>query len=211
MKSVKFEAALVCLLFVFAAAPLAAQNRNIKISVFASQVDMQEETDFGDGFVLDTDEGNGYGASASVFVGRFFSVDAALFNLRTDTSLIFEESALFDLGTLRLTPITLGAQFHPLGGSRFDPYVGAGAAYVMADDLLSPDLEAAGVGRIELEDTITYYINAGLAVELTQGFGLVIDGRQLQYEPSSRSIVTGVERDLQITPRILSAGLRLRF
>jgi hypothetical protein len=84
-------------------------------------------------------------------------------------------------------------------------------AYIPGDDLTSADLNAAGLGAIELESAVGYYINAGLAFQITEGFGIVVDGRQLQYEPSSRSSVTGVEQDLEITPRILSAGLRLRF
>lgn len=211
MKSATLFPAAITLLLVLAAAPLVAQDRNIQVSVFVSQVEMQGENDFGDGFVTDFDDGTGLGASANLFLGRHFSVEAAVFNLRTDTALVFEDTATFDLGTLELTPISLGAQFHVLGRSRFDPYVGAGVAYVIADVLSSSDLESAGVGRLELENAVGYYINAGLAFQITEGFGIVIDGRQLQYEPSSRSSATGVEQDLDITPRILSAGLRLRF
>ncbi len=212
MKSKTLFPAAITLLLVLAAAPLVAQDRNIQVSVFVSQVEMQGENDFGDGFVTDFDEGTGLGGSANLFLGRHFSVEAAVFNLRTDTALVFEDAATFDLGTLELTPISLGAQFHVLGSrSRIDPYVGAGVAYVIGDDLFSGDLESAGVGRIELENAVGYYINAGLAFQVTEGFGIVIDGRQLQYEPSSRSSATGVEQDLDITPRILSAGLRLRF
>jgi outer membrane protein W len=191
--------------------PAAAQERNVKIGVYYSQVEMQGDEGLGDGFSTDFDQGNGYGASASFFFGRFFAAEAAVFNLRTDTGLVFDETATFDLGTMRLTTISAGPQLHILGQSRFDPYVGAGVAYVMGDDLLSPDLEALGVGRVELDNAVTYYINAGLAVEILSGLGLVVDARQFQYEPSTRSLVTGVEQDLDVTPRVLSAGLRLRF
>jgi outer membrane protein W len=212
MKSVKLSAAAVALLFVFAAAPLSAQQaRDIRIGVFYSQVDMQGDNDFGDGFVTEFDDGSGYGAAVSIPFGRFLSVEGAVFTVRTDATLLFEETAAFDLGTFNLTPVSVGAQFHILGGSRIDPYVGAGGAYVLGDDLLSPDLEAAGLGRIDLEDELGYYINAGVALQITEGFGIVVDGRQYQYEPTSRSSVTGVEQELEITPRVLSAGVRLRF
>lgn len=199
------------LLLVLAALPLAAQDRNIQLTVFYSQADMEGENDFGDGFVTEFDDGSGYGASANMFFGKYLSVEASVFSIRTDTALVFEDAAVFDLGTMNLTPISLGAQFHVLGQSRIDPYVGGGVSYILGDDLFTSDLEFAGLGRIELENEFAYYINAGIGIQITEGFGIVIDGRQLQYEPSSRSSVTGVEQDLEITPRILSAGLRLRF
>lgn len=211
MKSVKIFAAVAFMFLVVAAMPLSAQERNIKISVFVSQAEMEGETDFGDGFVTDFDDGKGFGAAASLVLGRFFAVEGAVFNIDTDAGLILDDVAAFDLGPMSLTPISLGGQLHVLGQSRFDPYVGAGVAYVIGDDLISTDLTAAGLGAIEVESGVGYYINAGVAFQITEGFGIVVDGRQLQYEPSSRSSVTGVERDLEITPRILSAGLRLRF
>lgn len=201
----------IALLLVSAALPLAAQGRDIQLTVFFSRAQMQGDNDFGDGFNTDFDDGTGYGASANMFFGDHFSVEAAVFSLRTESSLVFEDEAVFNLGNMNMTPISLGAQFHILGKSRFDPYIGAGAAYVLGDDLLTEDLEAAGVGRIEVESDIAYYINAGIGVQISEGFGIVLDARQLQYEPSSRSSVTGVEQDLEISPRILSAGLRLRF
>jgi outer membrane protein W len=211
MKSVKL---LATALVLACALPLAAQDPNIKVSVFYSQTELQGENDFGGGvpsFSTEFDDGNGYGVAASMHYNSFFSVEAALFNTRNDTALVIDEAAAVNLGTLSLTPISLGAQLHILGDRRIDPYIGAGGAYVIGDDFLTPDTEAAGLGRIEVENAATYYINAGIAVQFTDGFGLVIDGRQYQYEPSSRSSVTGVEQDLEINPRILSAGFRLRF
>jgi outer membrane protein W len=207
----KSSAATFALLLLLGTASAEAQNRNIGLTVFGSQVDMQGETDFGDGFVSEFDDGTGFGAAANFPLGRFFSIEAAVFSVRADTGLVFEGDAAVDLGTMNLTPVSLGVQFHPLAQSRFDPYVGAGVAYVLGDDLTSADLDAGGIGRIEVESAAGYVINAGIAFQITDGFGIVIDGRQVQYEPSTRSSVTGVERDLEVTPRILSAGLRLRF
>lgn len=209
MTIAKFLAAAAVVLLI--ASPLAAQERNVKLSLFVSQADMQGDNEFEDGFALDLDEGKGYGASANFFVSPYISVEAAVFSIRTDAGLLLEDTAAFNLGTMGLTPVTLGAQFHLLGGSRIDPYVGGGAAYVIGDDLTTEDLDAAGLGRIEIESAFGYYFNAGVAFQLTEGFGIIIDGRQVQYEPGSTSSVTGVEQELELTPRIYSAGLRLRF
>ena len=192
------------------AAPLFAQERRSTVTVWASQVDMEGENAFDGGFETDFDDGNALGASMNFFVARMFSVEASVFGIKSDAALGFEGTAL-DLGSVDLVPITLGVQLHPFGSSRFDPYVGAGGAYVMADDLNSNDLDTLGLGRIELENELTYYLNAGVGFQITEGFGLVIDGRYIPYETSSRSSRTGGEQDLEFAPRILSAGLRFRF
>lgn len=199
----------VLTLLLVCAVPLAAQDRNIHLTVFVSQVDMEGENDLG-GFETEFDNGNALGAAVNLGIGRWFSVEAAAFGIRTEGALTFEDANIADLGNFNLTPIMLGLQFHPLSG-RFDPYVGAGGAYVIGDEFFTPDLDLAGVGRIEMENELTYYVNAGIGIQITEGFGLVIDGRQIQYEPSTRSAVTGVEQDIDLSPRILSAGLRLRF
>ena len=207
----KISLAVVILILALAAAPLSAQDRNIHITIFASQVQLEGDNAFDEGFDLEVADGNALGAAVNMFVTPRFSVEAAVFGVRTDAELMLEGAPLFDLGEFSLTPFTLGAQFHVLGGSRFDPYIGGGAAYVIGDDFFTPETELAGIGRVELENEVTWYINAGVGFQVTPGFGIVLDARQIQYEPSSRSTVTGTEQDLELSPRILSAGLRLRF
>jgi outer membrane protein W len=198
------------LLFLFCV-PLFAQDRNLTLTVYASQVDMEGETEFDDGFTADFDDGKALGAGVTFPINRWFAVEGAVFAMRSDMTLNFEDAAL-DLGSVDLVPFTAGAQVHFLGSeSRFDPYVGAGGAYIVADDLNSADLTTLGLGRIELDDELTYYVNAGIGIRIAGGFGIAIDGRQIQYEPSSRSTVTGVEQDLDLSPRLLSVGLRLKF
>lgn len=205
------SAAMVALLLLFAAVPLAAQERNVQLSVFLSRADVTGENEFVDSF-FDThfDEGSGYGLSANMFFGDRVSAEAAAFTARSDASLGFDDTSI-SLGNLNMTAFTLGGQFHILGKRRIDPYVGAGAAYVIGDDFFNEDLEAGGIGRIELDNEFTYYLNAGFGVQLTEGFGLALDARHIPYEPNTRSTVTGVEQDLDLTTMIYSVGLRLRF
>lgn len=210
-------AAISTALLLLAAAPLSAQDapaapdRNINFNVFLSQADMEGENEFDSGFATEFDEGSGLGASANIGLGRLFAIEGAVFTVRSDAGLTLGDQALFDLGKLNLTIFNAGIQLHPLGGSRFDPYIGAGAAYVLGDDFHTPDLDVVGIGRVELENEFTYYYGAGIGFRITEGFGIVVDGRYVPYEPSSRSAATGVEQDLEISPRILSAGIRLRF
>jgi outer membrane protein len=199
------------MLLLFVSVPLFAQERDKSLTIWVSQVDMQGDARVGDtAFEFDFEESNALGASANVAINRWFSVEGSVFGIRSDAVLTFEGAEL-DLGSVDLVPFTLGGQVHFLGESRFDPYIGAGAAYIVADDLNSSDLDTLGLGRIELDNDVTYYYGAGLGIRIAGGFGLTIDGRQIQYEPSSRSTVTGVEQNLELSPRLLSVGLRLRF
>lgn len=204
MKKVTFG-----LLLFLAAAPLAAQET--QITAWIGQADMQGENEFDGGITTEFDDGFVMGVSVNRFVGSHLSVEASIFDIRSDSSLLLDGGTPITLGDANLTPVLFGGQFHLLGQSRFDPYVGAGIAYVMARDLSSPDLEAGGVGRIELQDELGYYLNAGIGVQVAGGLGLVADGRYIPYETESRSTVTGIEQDLDFTPLILSLGLRFRF
>jgi outer membrane protein W len=199
------------ILLLFVAAPLLAQDRDMQITAWVSRVDIEPEEDFAEGFETDFDDGSAIGLSVNRFVGSWLSVEAAAFGSRNDARLLVDGVAPINLGKVSLTPVSFGAQLHLPRRPRFDPYVGAGAAYVMASDLSSPDLQAAGVGRIELDDKLTWYVNAGIGVHIAGGLGIVVDGRYVQYETDSRSAVTGVEQEIDLSPRLLSVGLRLRF
>lgn len=202
---------LVTLLLAFAAVPLAAQERKIQLTILASQVQFEGDNVFDTGFEVDAEDGEALGASVNYFINPHFSVEGAVFGIRSEAGLLLDDTALFDLGDFNTTVFSAGVQFHVLGDRRIDPYIGAGGAYVIGDEFFSPESDLAGLGRIELESQATYYYGAGLGLQITDAIGVVIDGRQIQYEPSSQSSATGVEQDLELSPRILSVGLRLRF
>lgn len=203
--------AIVALLLLLAGAPLLAQDRSTQITVWTSQTEMQGENVFDGGFETDFDDGSALGLSVNRFLGKRYSVEGAVFGLRSEAGLLFEGAAPVDLGKLDMRAFSIGGQFHFLGQSRFDPYVGAGGAYVIAEELFSPDLQATGVERLELDNKLTYYLNAGIGFQIVRGLGLVIDARYFPYETSARSTATGIEQDLEISPRVVSAGLRFRF
>lgn len=207
MKSV-WMVALVCVLF---AAPMLAQDRDMQITAWASQAELQGENEFDDGLASDFDDGTAMGLSVNRFFGPYFSGEVSVFSIRNEARLLIGEETPIGIGRVKLTPITAGVQFHPFRRSRIDPYIGAGGAYVLTNNLSSSDLSAAGVGPIELEDKPTYYLNAGIGVQIAGGLGLVVDGRYIPFETESRSEITGVEQDLELSPQILSVGLRFRF
>ena len=208
MKMKLFVAALV----VLSVTPIFAQERDMQITAYASQASIEGDQNFPDDFESEFEDGWGMGLSVNRYVAPMFSVEGSLFYLRNDASLVLPGSDLgIDLGGLNLMPISLGVQFHPFRRTFIDPYVGAGGSYVITRDLSSRDLVNAGVGTVELENVFTYYVNAGVGVQLGSALAVVLDGRYVPYETSSRSVVTGVEQDLDLTAQILSLGLRFKF
>lgn len=199
------------LVLLFAATPLFAQERDMQITAWVSRNTIEGEDNFAEGFATDFDDGLGFGASVNRFVNRYMSVEASAFSLRRSARLLVDGVAPIDLGKVDLSTFTIGGQLHLARRARFDPYVGAGAAYVDASDLSSPDLEAGGVGLIELDNKLTWYVNAGIGVHIAGGLGLVVDGRYLQYKTDSRSVVTRVSQEIDLSPTLLSVGLRFRF
>jgi outer membrane protein W len=193
----------------FTALPLCAQDRKATISLFVSQVSM-DGGDLDDAFETEFEDGTGFGIAGYVPFNRFLGVEGAIFSLRNESRLVFEGAAPFELGRADLVPITVGAQAHLTGGMRFDPYIGAGAAYVTASDLYSEDLDTVGIGRIDVESEFTYFLNAGVAFDFNEHFGIAVDGRYIPFEPSTQA-AGGDEVKLDLTPTILSAALRFRF
>lgn len=193
----------------FAALPLCAQERKMSISLFVSQVSM-DGAELDDAFETEFEDGTGFGLAAYMPFNRFIGVEGSIFSLRNESRLVLEGEAPFELGRADLVPISIGAQAHLTGGMRFDPYIGAGASYVSASDLYSEDLDVVGIGRIEVESEFTYYLNAGVAFDFNDHFGIALDGRYIPYEPSTQA-AAGDEVELDLSPTILSAALRFRF
>ncbi len=204
------------LLGLLAALPALAQAP-VDVSVFASGVDAQGDTPFEGGLEADFESGTGFGVAVNWFWGQRLSTEFAASAVSLDAGLeaadeaADEDEFLIDLGSADLTPITATLQFHFARDRRIDPYVGAGVAWVLAGDLESEDLDLLEIGKIELDDEITYVLNAGLGVRITDHFGLYLDGKYIPYEPATRAEGDEQDVDLEITPVIYSAGLRFRF
>jgi outer membrane protein W len=198
-------------LAVLLAAPLAAQQRDAQITAWASRVELQGEDTFPGNLTTDYDNGYAMGVSFNRFVTPFLSVEGSVFRTQNRAGFLVDGVAPISLGRVKLTPILFGVQLHLPEHSRFDPYIGAGGAYVLAGSLASPDLLAGGAGIIEVEDKAGYYLNAGVGVRIVSGLMVVVDGRYIPYETTTRSELTGIEQDLDFSPRMLSVGLRFKF
>jgi outer membrane protein W len=191
-----------------------AQSRRVEVTAWGSWVhptqDQTFDADFGTS--LKFDDGGGAGVTVNIPVLDFLSVEVGGFWWRSIGSIEYQGAKIADIGALDRYPVLLELQLHPLkAGSRVDPYIGGGGAYVFFSKLRSGDLQQIGVGAVDVKSKLGFIGNAGVAFGVTDAFSLVLDGRYLVVKPNSRGDATGNELELKANTIALSGGLRFRF
>lgn len=197
---------LVATVVVLSALPLAAQSNDLAVWGSYSSV---VETNAG-GTTIKFDEGTGAGVSLNHFWTERLSTEVSAFALSHDGALRINGQRALDLRSLDLRPITLVGQWHIRRAARISPYLGIGASYVMADDLESSDLDAAGIGKVEVDSGTGLALNAGFDIRINPRFTAAIDVKHVRYRPDSKAR-GGVPVELKLNPVLVSAGLRWRW
>jgi outer membrane protein W len=194
------------LLLVLASLPLAAQSNDLGLWAAAGQVgDTTSE-----GVTIDFDDARGFGASLNHFWSDHLSTELGAMALRSDDGGIsIDGQRLLSTGELKLIPITAAVQWHFNRHARFDPYVGAGVAYVLTDDLQSSELDAVDIGTVEIDDGIGWVVGAGGTFALSSRFGVAVDAKYIRFRPDSGPPGDSIPLDLD--PLVISAGIRLRW
>jgi outer membrane protein len=197
------------LLLLLAATPVLAQGRPVEWTLWGSWVSPQGSNDLGD-FSIETDSGVGAGLSANFFITDRLSTEVGVSWLSADAEMSFE-GIVFDMDAVEMIPVTAGLQYHFVRESRWDPYVGAGVAWVSAADIQSSDLDELGVGALDLDDEFSWFANGGVGYRFGDQFGLALDVRYVDYAPTATSKATGGVEELEFSPLVTSLGLRVRF
>ncbi|MDP9194156.1 MAG: outer membrane beta-barrel protein [Acidobacteriota bacterium] len=203
----------------FIAVPMSAQSRGFDLTGYAAWVDTSSEGTFGSNGTVADDLGVsfdgtlGYGIGANIFFSDRISTEFAI--VRVNSDVLFRQRAVNNANSqAELMPITAVLQFHLAPNGRFDPYVGAGAAYVLIDDVDTPEeLNNIDFESIDFKDDVGLVLNAGLGIRLTNNFGLTLDAKYVPLESSATAVRTTGNQEVKfdINPVILSAGLSLRF
>ncbi|WPC04596.1 OmpW/AlkL family protein [Pseudomonas sp. MBLB4123] len=119
------------------------------------------------------------------------------------------------LGELKQLPPTLSLVYYPLdGGSRFQPYVGAGINYTwFFDDKLSSEAETKGFRGLDMEDS--WGLAAQLGMDYMLGENLLINGqvRYIDIDTTGTTSFAGqkVKVDVEVDPWVYMVGLGYRF
>lgn len=217
----KNTAVLFALSILALTSPASAQSRFVDIIGRASWVDLGASSAFEGGEFdrsqVEFDSEVGYGLAANFFLGDRISLELGASVFEPETTLTSDNPAVPFLtrGTLEMIPITGILQFHILPSSRFDVYVGAGAAYVLFDELNSrEDIDNVDIERLDFEDNAGLAINAGLNLGFTSNLAVNLDAKYVPVESSAEAVfVVGPNStaEVAVNPLIVSAGLAFRF
>jgi outer membrane protein len=191
------------------ALPAAAQSSELGLWIAQSRVGETDE----DEAVLEFDTGDGFGVSYNKFFGNALSLELSATTLEHDGELSAEgiEEA-FDAGSLDIIPIVATIQFHFARNSVVSPYVGGGLAYIMADNLESEDLDRVEIGPVEVDDALTWAVQAGLDINISPRFGIGVDAKYTGYTPDAAPTDFPDDAiELDLNPLIISAGVKFRW
>ena len=216
MKRLTLAVALVAL-----AAPAFAADRFFDLTAAAVWVDPNSSGTFNSAnsnqpFDVSFDGKLGYGIAANIFFGNAISLELAASEVRPQATFRTRPTGFTSSGNdLKMIPLTAVLQWHIFPNGRIDPYVGAGAAYILFDKLDNAnDVGNIGVNRIDFKDDAGLALNAGLGIGLTDRLALTIDGKYVPLKSSATAVyATGPDTTakVKINPVIFSAGLSLRF
>jgi len=218
---VKKTAALFVLAILALTTPASAQSRFVDVIGRASWVDLGASSAFEGGQFdqsqVEFDSEVGYGVAVNFFLGDRISLELGASVFQPQATLTSDNPAVPFLtrGTLEMIPITGVLQFHILPSSRFDPYVGAGAAYVLFDQLdKREDIGNVGIERLDFEDNAGLALNAGINIGFGANLALNLDAKYVPVESSAEAVfVVGPNStaEVAVNPLIVSAGLAFRF
>jgi outer membrane protein W len=212
--------AMVCLLFLLTT-PAFAANRFFDLTGWVTWVDPQSSDTFNSTnpnqpFNISFTGKLGYGIGANVFFGDKISAEFSGSEVRPTAQYgFFQSGAPLSQGDLKMIPLTAVLQYHVAPSSVIDPYIGAGAAYILFDRLQDPhDVGRVGVSRIDFKDDAGLVINGGVAFNFSPRMGITLDGKYVPLKASANAVyVTGpsTQQKIKINPVMASAGLTFHF
>ena len=96
---------------------------------------------------------------------------------------------------------------------RVDPYVSAGAAWVLFDEV-EGGIDEVDIDSIDFDDDFGFVVNGGVSIDITEMFAINLDAKYVPVSSSATAVVGGVGSepfDIDVNPLILSAGLSIQF
>jgi len=216
MKPIRLAVVLIFIL----AVPAFAADRAFDLTGFAVYVDPNSSGTFNSStpnqaFDINFDGSLGYGIGANIFFGNSLSAEFTIASVKPETSFT-GRGRVVNAGNpeLEMIPITGVLQWHFAPNGFIDPYVGAGVAYILFDDLdNASDLGNLGTSRINFKDDAGLALNAGLGIRITPHLAITIDGKYVPLKSSATAVFGSgsTQSDVDINPVMVSAGLTLRF
>ncbi len=213
----KWSCIALALVFVIAV-PAFAGDRSFDLTGWAAWVDTNSNGTFNSAtpnqpFDVSFNGKLGYGAGANIFFGNNLSAALDIVQVKPDARIRSRAvgGGSFATGGTRITPMTGILQFHFAPNGVIDPYIGAGAAYVLFDNVKGRG--NLNVSEINFKDDAGLALNAGLGFRITRMLALTADGKYVPLKSSAKAVYASgtTPARVKINPVIFSGGLTFRF
>lgn len=149
----------------------------------------------------------------SVSIGRFIGRNVAVgVTLGVPPKIeIWGKGTLEPFGMLAETtygPTALTLQYHVNRGGQFQPYVGAGIAYMIVFDA-----DDGSFQDVTIEDDLSPALQIGANYMFTRKLGAFLDVKKAFLRSTARGTFGGapIEGDVKLDPWVISAGGTVRF
>jgi outer membrane protein W len=157
---------------------------------------------------LEFDENVGWGVSYNRYWTDMFSTELSYQTLSGDMSASTVGFPTIDVGELDARALTAIAQLHFRRATRFSPYIGVGAAQMTGEIDPAPIPEETP-DAVDLESELTWVANVGVDFALGKHVALAADAKFISWEAMAED--DPEEEELDISPVILSVGVKFRF
>ncbi|HXH41255.1 MAG TPA: OmpW family outer membrane protein [Thermoanaerobaculia bacterium] len=205
-------------LALLAAVPAFAADRSFDLTGWAAWVDTNSNGTFNSSspnqpFDVNFNGKLGYGVGANIFFGNNLSLSLDGVQVRPGTTIRSRAvgGGSFPASGIRMTPLSAVLQFHFAPRGVIDPYIGAGGAYVLFDNVNG--FGNLNVNKINFKHDAGLALNGGIAFRITPNLALTADGKYVPLKSSATAVYTSstTTTRVKINPVIFSGGLTLRF
>jgi outer membrane protein len=214
MKWIRIAIVFACV----ATVPAFAADRTFELTGWAARVDTNSNGTFNSPspnqpFNIRFDGNAGYGAGVNIFFGSNLSLSLDAIEVRRKTTLkpVPLATTSFSGTGSRMTPLSAVLQFHFIPSGTIDPYIGAGAAYVLFDNVNGRG--NLNVNRINFKDDVGLALNGGIGFRISPHLALTADGKYVPIKSSATAVyaTSTTTTRVKVNPVIFSGGLTFRF
>ncbi len=154
---------------------------------------------------IDIDAGFSPEIDFTYFITNNIGVELIAASTPHDVAVINTGGAEIDLGSVRLLPPTLTAQWHFFPDEGVRPYIGAGINYTWFFD------EDIPAGDIDYEDSFGWVLQAGVDFDVSEDIFINFDVKKLFLDTEVDVGNGAVIAEVDINPLIIGAGFGFRF
>lgn len=190
----------------FVSLPLLAQS-DIGLWVSKPSFETNRFDEEGEEIEFGFEEDLGYGASFTHRWGAL-GLDLGVTSMSAEMTVSLDDLGEAEFGEMELMAYTAALQWHFAPGSRIQPYIGGGFAYVTGQvnlDNVFGEIE----DEFDLDNETTWVANGGVNFNISDRFAIGGDVKYIPYSPRAEDDAT--DDRLDVNPLVVSFGVRLRF